>query len=223
MVVDWPAPVTGSRPCSASKPDQHAAEDGSTDPAATVSVKNVASVFITASLPPFARPGMQIDVTVSSIGDAKTSGRRHLVAAPLYAADGTVYAEAQGAVTLADIPLANRDQLEQVNHPTAGRIPTAIGGAGHLDRPAYWSGFRCCVRDPIFALSSEMAAAINREVGRPMATAVDSGRVELPERAGDGIVELMARRAELDVEIQSRAGWWSANAPAPLSWARTFV
>jgi flagellar P-ring protein precursor FlgI len=176
-------------------------------PAATVSVKNVASVFITASLPPFARPGMQIDVTVSSIGDAKTLEGGTLLLAPLYAADGTVYAEAQGAVTLGGYTAGKSGtNSKQVNHPTAGRIPN--GGLVERDTSIdlrKLERISLLVRDPDFRLSSEMAAAINREVGRPMATAVDSGRVELQNVPVNGIVELMARLLSLTVEIHPRA------------------
>ena len=89
-----------------------------------VSVKNVAAVFVTGSLPPFARPGTHIDVTVSSIGDAKSLEGGTLLLAPLYAADGQIYAEAQGAVTLGGFTAGKPGtNSKQVNHPTAGRVP----------------------------------------------------------------------------------------------------
>jgi flagellar P-ring protein precursor FlgI len=91
-------------------------------PVAAVSVKNVAAVFVTATLPPFARPGTQIDVTVSSIGDAISLDGGTLLLAPLYGADGLVYAEAQGTVTLGGFSAGRGANSKQVNHPTAGRI-----------------------------------------------------------------------------------------------------
>lgn len=91
-------------------------------PVASVSVKNVAAVFVTASLPAFARPGTQIDVTVSSIGDAKSLEGGTLLLAPLYAADGQVYAEAQGAVTLGATPRASPEQI-----PSKSIIPPRAG------------------------------------------------------------------------------------------------
>ena len=106
-------------------------------PAAAVSVKNVAAVFVTASLPPFARPGTQIDVTVSSIGDATSLEGGTLLLAPLYAADGQVYAEAQGAVTLGGYTAGKRHQLQAGESPhrrTDSQWRT--GGAGCLDRLA---------------------------------------------------------------------------------------
>ena len=69
-------------------------------PAASVRVNNVAAVFVTSSLPPFARPGTVLDVTVSSIGDAKSLEGGILLLTPLLGADGQVYAAAQGALTI---------------------------------------------------------------------------------------------------------------------------
>jgi flagellar P-ring protein precursor FlgI len=176
-------------------------------PAGSVSVKNVAAVFVTASLPAFARPGTQIDITVSSIGDATTLEGGTLLLAPLYGADGQVYAEAQGAVTLGGYTAGKSGtNSKQVNHPTAGRIPN--GGLVERDVSIdlrKLARISLLVRDPDFRLSSEMAAAINQEVGRPMATAVDSGRVELQNVPVNGISELMARLLSLKVEIHPRA------------------
>src|SRR6185437_7345511 len=69
-------------------------------PSASIRINNVAAVFVTASLPPFAAPGTRLDVTVSSIGDAKSLEGGMLLLTPLFAPDGKIYAEAQGAVTL---------------------------------------------------------------------------------------------------------------------------
>jgi flagellar P-ring protein precursor FlgI len=96
---------------------------GMTIPVKSVSVKNVAAVFVTASLPAFARPGTQIDVTVSSIGDASSLAGGTLLLTTLYAADGQVYGEAQGALTLGGYSAGKGGNTKQVNHPTAGRIP----------------------------------------------------------------------------------------------------
>lgn len=87
-------------------------------PAASVKAKNVAAVFVTASLPPFSSPGTQIEVTVSSIGDATSLKGGTLLMAPLYGADGQVYAEAQGRITI-----GGAGDSQQVNHFAVGRIP----------------------------------------------------------------------------------------------------
>jgi len=176
-------------------------------PAASVTVKNIAAVFVTASLPAFARPGTHIDVTVSSIGDATTLEGGTLLLAPLYAPDGQVYAEAQGAVTLGGYTAGKSGtNSKQVNHPTAGRIPNGA----LVERDASIDLHRLqqvslLVRDPDFRITSDMAAAINQEMGRQVATATDSGRVELRGLPGSGLSELLARLLSLKVEIHPRA------------------
>ncbi len=96
---------------------------GVTIPATSLSVKNVAAVFVTASLPSISRPGMQIDVTVSCIGDATSLQGGTLLLAPLYAADGQVYAEAQGPVMLGGNSTGRPGNSKQMNHPAAGKVP----------------------------------------------------------------------------------------------------
>jgi flagellar P-ring protein FlgI len=176
-------------------------------PVAAVSVKNVAAVFVTASLPAFARPGTHIDVTVSSIGDAKTLEGGTLLLAALYAADGQVYAEAQGAVTLGGYTAGKSGaNSKQVNHPTAGRIPNGalVERDASIDLRKL-TQISLLVRDPDFRITRDMAAAINQEVGHPMATAVDSGRVDLQGVPSTGLSELLARLLSLKVEIHPRA------------------
>ena len=88
----------------------------------TVVVKNVAAVFVTATLPPFARPGMKLDVTVSSVGDAKSIQGGVLLLTALRAANGEVYAEAQGALVVGGYSEGATGNSKSVNHPTVGRI-----------------------------------------------------------------------------------------------------
>src|SRR6202012_5461660 len=87
-------------------------------------------VFVTASLPAFARPGSIVDVTVSSIGDAKSIEGGLLLLTPLYGADGQVYASAQGAVAVGGFAAGGAGATKQMNHPTIGRIPSG----GHVER-----------------------------------------------------------------------------------------
>ena len=171
-----------------------------------VTVKNIAAVFVTASLPPFARPGTHIDITVSSVGDAKSLEGGTLLLSPLYAADGQVYAEAQGAVTLGGYTAGRSGaNFKQVNHPTAGRVPN--GALVERDASIDLSKLKeisLLVRNPDFRVSRDMAAAINQEVGRSMATAIDSGRVELQGLPSAGLTELLARLLSLKVQIHPR-------------------
>lgn len=176
-------------------------------PTASVTVKNIAAVFVTASLPPFARPGIQIDITVSSIGDATSLEGGTLLLAPLYAADGQVYAEAQGAVVLGGYSAGKTgNNSKEVNHRTVGRIPN--GGMVERDTSIdlrKLARISLLVRDPDFRITRDMAAAINQELGRTAATAVDSARVDLQELPPTGLPELLARLLSLKVEIHPRA------------------
>lgn len=97
------------------------------DKASTIQLKNVAAVVITASLPPFARPGQNIDITVSSVGNAKSLRGGTLLMTPLKGADGQVYAMAQGNILVAGAGASSGGNKAQVNHLSAGRIS---GGNG---------------------------------------------------------------------------------------------
>src|SRR5271169_143914 len=87
-------------------------------PAGTIKVNNVASVFVTASLPAFASPGTRLDVTVSSVGDARSLEGGLLLLTPLYGADGKIYGAAQGAILLGGYTAGNGGNSKQLNHPT---------------------------------------------------------------------------------------------------------
>eukprot|EP01035_Chromulina_nebulosa_P002764 gene2764-3767_t len=97
---------------------------GVTVPAGTaMQVKNVAAVLVTAQLPAFAQPGQQIDVSVSSIGNAKSLRGGSLVVTPLKGADGQVYALAQGGLIVGGAGASAGGAKVQVNHLSGGRIP----------------------------------------------------------------------------------------------------
>ncbi len=175
-------------------------------PVSAVSVKNVAAVMVTATLPPFARPGTQLDVTVSSIGDCTSLDGGTLLLAPLYAADGKVYAAAQGPLTLGGYTAGKAGNGKQVNHPTAGRIPSG----GLVERAVDFDLSRLpklslLVRDADFRLTHEMAEAINHELGWAAATAMDSRRVELKVRDSGAIPQLLTQVLGVKVEIHPRA------------------
>lgn len=142
--------------------------------------KNVAAVLVTASLPPFARAGGQIDVTVSAIGDAKSLLGGTLVMTPLNAADGQIYAVAQGTI-IAGGASAEGDAASVVQGvPTSGTIPAGarvereIGfDLGSLDT------LRMALREPDFTTAGRIEAAINGSFGRRVAIMMDSGTVRL--------------------------------------------
>lgn len=177
-------------------------------PTATVIVKNVAAVFVTAKLPPFARPGTTLDVTVSSIGDAKSLEGGLLLMAPLYGADGRIYAEAQGAVTLGGYSAGGGGNVKTVNHPTVGRIPNGalVERDTSLDL-RHLARVSLLLNDSNFSTAEEVAGVINNDFGKTVASDVDGRRVDLdPAAAGlPSLPALLARVENLQVEVHRRA------------------
>src|SRR5208283_3720551 len=159
-------------------------------PAATIQVRNVAAVMVTASLPPFARPGTVLDVTVSSVGDAKSLEGGVLLLTSLHAADGQIYAEAQGALTMGGYTVGGNGNSKEVNHVTVGRVPA--GGIVERDTSIdlkHLKVLSLALREPDFTAARDVANAINREFGRELASALDSRRVDINvEQSGDSSV-----------------------------------
>jgi flagellar P-ring protein FlgI len=177
-------------------------------PAGTIIVKNVAAVFVTATLPPFARPGTRLDVTVASAGDARSLEGGTLLLTPLYGADGQVYASAQGPLTLGGFSEGGGGNAKQVNHPTAGRIPNGglVERDSSLDLHAL-SKVSLLLNDPNFTTAEEMAKTINREFQREIASVVDSRQVDL-DTSGPEVQKLpalLARVENLSVDVHHRA------------------
>jgi flagellar P-ring protein precursor FlgI len=181
---------------------------GAQIPPATAIVKNVAAVFVTASLPAFARPGTQVDVTVSSIGDAKSLEGGVLLLTPLYGADGQVYAAAQGPIAVGGFAAGGAGATKQMNHPTTGRVPAG----GRVERSLAFDFNRLApvslvLRESDFSTAGEISDAINREFGHAVASARDGGRVEV-DPAATGVANLtavLARIENLAVPVHRRA------------------
>jgi flagellar P-ring protein FlgI len=149
-------------------------------PAGSIQVRNVASVIVTASLPAFARPGTALDVTVSSVGDAKSLEGGVLLLTALHSDDGQVYAQAQGPLTLGGYSAGSNGNTKQVNHPTVARVPE--GGIVERDASVDLSRFTTLsfiLRNPDFTAAHDVAAAINSEFKKPVAVALDSRRIDV--------------------------------------------
>ena len=173
---------------------------GVTLDARSVRTKNIAVVALTATLPPYVRPGQNIDVNVNTMGNASSLSGGMLIQAPLRAADGKVYAVAQGPV------IVGGSSAPQ-NIPTAGRVP---GGAiVERDVPSdYTMGGQVALllRDPDFTTAQRIADAINRTYG-VVAYAVDAGRVEvnLPGQYVQAPAAFLANMGGLEIEPDSTA------------------
>jgi len=177
-------------------------------PAGSVRVNNIAAVFVTASLPPFARTGTQVDITVSSIGDAKSLEGGLLLLTPLRAPDGQIYAEAQGALTVGGYSAGSSGNSKQVNHPTVARVPSG----GRVERDASLNLQSMAIvplllREPDFVVARNLAEAVNKELGVSAATVVDARRIEIDLRVTrlPSVPALMARLDELPIVVTSRA------------------
>ena len=174
----------------------------------TVQVKNVAAVFVTANLPPFARPGMPLDVIVSSAGDARSLDGGLLLLTPLYAADGQVYAAAQGPLVVGGYSVGSGGNAKQMNHPTVGRIPNGalIERDGSLDLTKL-QHLSLLLNEASFTTVEEMAAVINHELGSPAANVIDSRRVEIqtPVPGNANLPALLARIENLEIRVRRKA------------------
>lgn len=172
-------------------------------PATQVKIKNVAAVMITASLPAFARSGDQIDVQVSSLGDARSLQGGILLQTGLQGADSQVYAVAQGAVSIGGFAGGGGGSSQVKNHPTAGRIP---GGAlVEKEVPmtiADGDHLTFSLRQADFTTAARMATAIQKATGAN-AIAEDGGRIRVDIPAADkaNAVLFISKVGDVSVDV----------------------
>jgi flagellar P-ring protein precursor FlgI len=177
-------------------------------PANQVRVNNVAAVFVTASLPPFSRPGMALDVTVSSIGDAKSLEGGVLLLTPLHGPDGQVYAEAQGPLTLGGYSAGGTGNSKMVNHPTVGRIPA--GGTVERDTAvdlSHMATVSLMLRDPDFTAARDISAVINQQFKKDISTVVDSRQinVQVSNSGTSSVPDLISQIQNLSIDFHPPA------------------
>jgi len=163
---------------------------------------NVAAVVVTAELPPFGREGSRIDVTVSCIGDAESLQGGTLLLTPLRGADGEVYAVAQGAVSIGGFNYrTGAGDSTQRNHPTVGRVPGGALIEREVTSPFTHRGhLYLLIRTPDFTTARNIAAAVDSHFDREMASALDSGTVDVDL---DAIFEYEADPVDLIAEIEN--------------------
>ncbi len=170
--------------------------------------KNVAAVFVTATLPPFARAGSQIDVTVSAIGDAKSLLGGTLVMTPLNAADGQIYAVAQGTIIAGGASSEGEAASVTQGVPTAGSIPS--GGRVEREIAFDFAGLttvRLALRTPDFTTAARIESAINKEFGSGVSQMSDPGTVTLSIGATgmNSPAHVLSRVENIIVEPEQRA------------------
>lgn len=171
-------------------------------PLSKIKVKNVAAVMVTGDLPTFARKGWRMDVMISSMGDAASLEGGTLLMTPLLAANGTIFAVAQGPVLVGGFQASGQSGSSvQKNHPTVGRIP---GGAVIEAEIAFippGDSVQVLLARPDYATAARTAAAINRKAGSDLAEARDGSeiRVRIPESAKARVVEFLAEIGEVEV------------------------
>jgi flagellar P-ring protein precursor FlgI len=174
--------------------------------AANMQVKNMAGVFVVATLPPFSRPGNKMDITVSSAGDARSLEGGILLMTPLYGPDGKIYAQAQGALVLGGYMATGGGNTRQMNHPTTARIP----GGALVERPVPFDlkqmhTVNVLLNDADFHTAERAAAAIDKMIGVGRAHAVDSRRIEISTKDGDDLASLLDQVEGVQVEVFPRA------------------
>lgn len=180
---------------------------GVTLDARSVRTKNIAVVSLTATLPPYVRQGQNIDVNVSTMGNASSLQGGTLIQAPLKAADGKIYAVAQGPVMVGGGSAQGAGASRTQNIPTAGRVP----GGAIVEREVptdYTMGGQVALllRDPDFTTAQRIADAINETYG-VVAYAPDAGRVDvnLPGPYLQAPAAFLANVGNLEVEPDTSA------------------
>ncbi len=181
---------------------------GVTVTANSLRVENIAAVMVTADLSSFSRPGSRMDCTISSIGDARSLQGGILVQTPLKAANGQVYAVAQGAIVLGGFSAGNALNGVQVNHPTVGRIPNgAIVEKEVLTDLLTRDHLELVLSESDFTTASRLEAEINQKLGAGTARSLDGRTVSvrvLPKYK-DHMIELIAELENVQIETDRKA------------------
>ena len=175
-------------------------------PASAIRVQNLAAVFISATLPPFARSGTKLDITVSSAGDARSLEGGLLLMTPLYGADGKIYAQAQGSLVVGGYSVTANGNVKQFNHPNTARVP--FGAIVEHGVPLELEGknqLSLLLNDADFRSAEAMASAINQTLGRTAAHVLDSRRVSLSVANGEDVPALLAQVESIEVPVFPRA------------------
>ena len=177
---------------------------GITVSASDMRVRNIAAVMVPAEMPTSAKAGDRVDVTVSSIGDARSLQGGFLLQTPLQAANGQVYAVAQGPVSIGGFVVRGGGASAQMNHTTVGSVPGGAIVEREVDTPGFASdGYISMVlAEPDFTTASRVVEVINAVYGPDLAWARDQATVEIrvPDEYLYNVVSFIAQLEELPVQ-----------------------
>ena len=183
-------------------------------PGANPSPRNIAAVLVTAQLPPFAQPGQALDVTVASIGNAKSLRGGTLIATPMRGADGQIYALAQGNLVIGGAGAAAGGSKVVINQLSSGRVPAGATVERAVQSDALQGeSLQLAMNASDYQTASAVARAINQAKGAGTAVAVDARlvRVSLPAPA-DERVAFLAEIENLPVQLAKPAAKVILNA-----------
>ncbi len=168
-----------------------------------VKTRNVAAVMVTATLPPFPRQGSRLDVSISTMGDAKSLSGGNLIATPLMGADGKIYAVAQGPVATAGYAVEGAAASVTKGVPTSGRIANGAIVEREVDFDLdSLSRVRLTLRNPDFSTANRIAAAVNQTLGGGTARSTDPSTVDItvPATYEGNVAGLMTRIETLPIK-----------------------
>ncbi len=202
--LDGTGDQTTSAPFTAQSLAAMLQQMGVTVPAGTnMQIKNVAAVMVTAQLPAFGQPGQTIDVSVASLGNAKSLRGGTLIATPLKGADGQVYALAQGNLIVGGAGASAGGSKVQINHLSAGRVPEGATVERSVATPLnQGSTLQLDLKASDYSTAREVARAINAKMGEGVAQAVNGRvvQVRMPE-AADARVGFLADIENLPLQL----------------------
>lgn len=171
-------------------------------PGVTPQMKNVAAVMVTAALPAFAQPGQQIDVTVSSLGNARSLRGGTLLLTPLRGADSQIYAMAQGNLVIGGAGASAGGSKVSINHMLAGRVPGGATVERAVPNPALESNVvHLELNQTDFTTARRVAEAVNKHFGGDAATPVDARVVQVRLPAQGNRVQALAEIENLEVAL----------------------
>ena len=174
-----------------------------------IKVANTAAVMVTATLPPFAQPGTKIDVTAAAIGDAGNLQGGLLLMTSLRAANGQIYAVAQGPIVTGGFVSGRGGVSQTVNHPTVGRAPNGATVERAAPSVEPTAKVRLQLRNADYATASRIAHVINKQFGgeATLATTENAALVSVTTPAAwqDRVAEFIAGLEELKIEVDAPA------------------